>query len=126
MSDHVLNQPVEEVAAAGLIHHDFTADPHTDGGTVVLRLHGELDMAAAPRLVRALNAALDASPTAITLDLSGLTFVDSTGIGVFVAGYRRATGIGCPFVLRSPRLAVLRTLRLIGIDRLIAIDEAAG
>lgn len=51
-----------------------------------------------------------------------VTFVDSTGLGVFVAASRRAARIGCSFVLRSPRPNVLRTLRLTGIDGRINIE----
>lgn len=127
MSEHVLDQPDDPVTAISrYLSSGFTAEVEASDGMVVLRLGGELDMASAPVLNRAVHTALDAGPAAISLDLSELTFVDSTGVGVFVAGHRRAASTGCAFVLHSPRRAVLRTLKLTGIDQLIDIDIDLG
>jgi anti-anti-sigma factor len=93
-------------------------------GTVVIQLQGELDMCSAPALGRDLTEALDGMPHTISLDLSGLTFLDSTGIRVLVSAHRRAAAQGTGFILRSPRPSVLRVLKLTGIDQLLAIDDA--
>lgn len=123
MSEHVLDQPDDPVTATTRFHSSgFSAEVETSAGKVVLRLDGELDMVSAPALNRAVRTALAAEPAAISVDLSELTFVDSTGVGVFVAGHRRAASMGCSFVLCSPRRAVLRTLQLTGLDELISID----
>ncbi len=127
MSEHVLDQPDDPVTATSrFLSSGFTAEVEARDGKVVLRLDGELDMASAATLARAVHTALEAGPAAISLDLSELTFVDSTGVGVFVAGHRRAASTGCSFVLHSPRRAVLRTLQLTGIDQLIDIDPGNG
>lgn len=92
-------------------------------GTVVIRVQGELDMYAAPTLGRDLTEALDAMPHSISLDLSGLTFLDSTGIRVLVSAHRHAAAQGCGFILRSPQRSVLRVLKLTGLDQLFVIDS---
>ena len=62
----------------------FTVTSSVEERVHVVRADGELDVATAPQLRAALNAAEDADAPAIRLDLSGLTFIDSTGIAVLV------------------------------------------
>ena len=92
--------------------------------TLVFHLEGELDMANAPRLGRALSAALDERPCRLALDLSGLTFLDSAGGRVLFDTARRARGQGCSLILRSPGPSVLKMLKLSGLDRLLV--EGSG
>lgn len=101
----------------------FHAAVNRADGTVIIRLQGELDMSTAPALGRNLTEALDAMPHAISLDLSGLTFLDSTGIRVLMSSHRRAARQGCAFILRSPQPSVLRVLKLTGINQLLVIDS---
>jgi len=124
MTDHVLDPPDDGVAgvASSLLRAGFHAEADSAEGSVVVRLQGELDMATAPALSRALDTALDALPTALVLDLRELTFVDSTGIRVLITSCRRAAGQGCSFALHSPRRPVLKALRLTGVDRLMVIE----
>jgi anti-sigma B factor antagonist len=125
MSDDVLD-PLDDVGgiASVLLRAGFHADANALDGSVVVRLQGELDMATAPALSRALDTALDTRPTSLVLDLADLTFVDSTGIRVLITACRRAGGQGCSFVLRAPRRAVLKALRLTGVDRLMVVEPA--
>ena len=55
-----------------------------DGATVV-HLEGELDLAGVPKLREALHSAQHADRSQIVVDLRGLTFLDSTGLGVLIA-----------------------------------------
>ena len=125
MSDNVLDgaEDLTQVAST-LLRTGFHAGVDNTEGTVVLRLQGELDMATAPGLARDLHTALDARPSTLALDLSELTFLDSTGIRVLITASRRAEDQGCSFVLRSPRRSVLKALRLTGVDRLMGIETA--
>ncbi len=59
------------------------------GGTLKLALQGELDMGTAPELEARL-AALSEARSPAKLDLSGLTFVDSTGLRVLLGAVRDA------------------------------------
>ena len=126
-SESVLDPPDGPVTATPrFICPGFATEVATGDGKVVLRLYGELDMVTAPALASVVDTALDSEPVAISLDLSGVTFVDSTGLNVFVSAHRRATSTGCSFALRAPRRAVLRTIRLTGIDQFIDIDFTNG
>lgn len=119
MPDDILGVPDD--AASALLRTGFHAS--VDGDGVAVRLRGELDMATAPRLGAVLDEALDAMPHQVRLDLSELTFLDSTGIRVLVTACHRAKDQNCRFTLQSPRDAVLRTLKLTGVDRLMVIDS---
>ena len=107
---------------SALHRYGFCVAPDRREGTVVLRLYGELDLATAPMLRETLSSAMEARPSMVALDLSDLTFVDSTGIHAFVTCSRRAAELSCGFVLCFPRPTVLKTLRLTGVDQLIPID----
>jgi anti-sigma B factor antagonist len=85
-----------------------------------LKLTGELDVATAPELTRAL---LDLSPTntRVTLDLTELTFVDSCGIRAILALARSVNGNG-PVVLLNPTEAVSRVFEILDLDEHVGIE----
>jgi len=123
-------QPVAATgeAATDLLRTGFHIEHDNVGRTIVLRLHGELDMATARPLRAALLKALAIDGTPVALDLSGLSFIDSTGIAVLLAAGRRALGEGRSFSLHHPGRMVGKALQLTGADRLLAIEapEATG
>jgi anti-anti-sigma factor len=60
------------------------------GANLVLSLEGELDISTVP-LLEAQIEAIDGSPTTLTLDLSGLTFMDSSGLRLLIELNERAS-----------------------------------
>jgi anti-sigma B factor antagonist len=58
------------------------------------------------------------------LDLSGLTFCDSTGVGALVWLYRRATAGSGRLIAYAPRKTVREVLRISGVDRIIPVRAA--
>lgn len=121
MSQHILDHGT--LGCPDLLRTGFRVRTQSGDGTVVLRLQGDLDVATAAELRRALAQALDGSPSSLVLDLSELSFVDSTGIGALVGGSRRAREVGCSFVVRSPVRAVKKALRLTGVDQLLTVEH---
>ncbi|HEV8116697.1 MAG TPA: STAS domain-containing protein [Acidimicrobiales bacterium] len=119
-------QPVAATgeAATDLLRTGFHIEHENLGRTVVLRLHGELDMATARALRAALLQAMSVDGTPVALDLSGLSFIDSTGIAVLLAAGRRALDEERSFSLHHPGRMVGKALQLTGADRLIAIEAA--
>jgi anti-anti-sigma factor len=83
--------------------------------TAVVRVSGELDIATVPILADALHG-LDGSCDRVVLDLSGLTFIDSTGLTLAVGEHQRAANDGCELVLAGATDNVLKVLRLTGLD----------
>lgn len=125
MSEHLLDRRADRTwfGRAAPIAACFQEHISAIQGAVLVRLEGELDMASAPRFERVLNTALEHCASTVALDLSELTFLDSTGIHVLISADRRATHQGCTFVLRSPTRSVLKVLRLTGVDRLMVIES---
>jgi anti-sigma B factor antagonist len=86
------------------------------GATVLLR--GELDVGSVPETRETLLSLLADGFVNVTLDLEGLTFIDSTGIGVFVGGWRRAEARGGRFRLVNPTPRVRDAIQLVGLGHL--------
>ena len=68
----------------------LSIDSRRDGDAVLIVLHGELDLASAPELERELREAESSSPNRVTIDLSGLGFMDSTSLQALLRARERA------------------------------------
>ena len=111
-----------DLAASDLRRTGFHAEVQPLESSVLVRLHGELDMATSPALDRALSSAFDGGGTSVVVDLASLTFMDSTGIAVLLGACRRADEAGQSLVVRSPCRPVLKVFRLTGVDQILAIE----
>jgi anti-sigma B factor antagonist len=87
------------------------------------RLTGFLDLSTVDLLKDTVGAACGTGRE-VVLDLSGLTFCDSTGVGALVWLYRRATAASGQLVAYAPRKTVRDVLRISGVDRIIAVRGA--
>jgi anti-anti-sigma factor len=94
------------------------------GGGVVLELVGELDLSTVPIFVEALNELLDGDPTKIELDMSKLSFMDSSGVGAYVVAYRKAQGKGSQLSVGERSSLVQRVLQLSGVEEALAQEAA--
>ncbi len=92
------------------------------GAASVITVTGEVDAHTAP-VVRDAVEAVIAPQAQVVVDLSGVTFLDSTGLGVFVTALKhlRETDGSLDLVVTSPR--VLKVFELTGLDVVIPIHE---
>ena len=91
-----------------------------DGDARVIRLIGELDLDSAPRSRESLDAAVtSASQPMVVLDLSELTFCDSSGVRVLLALHRLAAEAQRDLRIRDATSAVAQVLNLTGADRVL-------
>lgn len=97
-----------------------TIDVETIGGTVVLRVAGELDMLTTPEFQDALMATLAGSPPVIVVDMSGVTFMSSTAMAVMVQVHRDAAGQADIRVVAAGR-QIVRPLQQVGLDDYLAL-----
>jgi anti-sigma B factor antagonist len=86
-----------------------------DERTSVLSVEGELDLSSAPSLKWALGDVLDASRSHVVVDLSRVTFIDSTALGVLV-GAQRSFAAGTRLAVVCTHAAVLRIFEMTGLD----------
>ena len=85
-----------------------------EGTGFALSLYGELDVATAPVLEKQIKRLQWAGAASIVIDLSGLDFIDSSGLHALMLAARRAPA-GQLSLLRGPR-NVHRTFELTGLD----------
>jgi anti-sigma B factor antagonist len=90
-------------------------DEPVDDQTQVVQPHGEIDVLTAPTLGRRLLKLVDEGKTRLIVDLSRVTFMDSTGIGVLLNALRRASGRDGGLVLVCPTERVLRPFEVTGL-----------
>jgi anti-sigma B factor antagonist len=91
----------------------------------VLLVAGELDMSTAPQLSDRVDEALADGRKRLRVDLTDLTFCDSTGMSAFVRGHYRCEEAGGWLRLTGARGTVARVLSISGLDALLG-DDAAG
>lgn len=100
---------------------DFASRIIREEAGVVVAVEGQIDMATVPLLWGSLEEATSAVSTRLIVDVSGATFVDSTGMAVFLMAHKRLRGQGAELVLRDPTPAVRRVLQVAGLDRVLVL-----
>ena len=90
---------------------DFCIETTTDGLTVA----GELDVATVPAIRRALEAF---AGRAVTLDLAGLTFMDSTGIKALLSTRKAGTDVR----IVNPSIHIRLLLELTGLTNELGVQ----
>jgi anti-sigma B factor antagonist len=90
---------------------------HDDAAGPTIMLSGEIDLQVAPTLREAGDAAIaHAAGNPVHIDLSGVTFLDSTGIGALVAISNAAHDKDVPLRLRSVPEKITKLLSITGLD----------
>ena len=97
-----------------------TVSPEADGARVVFT--GELDLAGTEAARTAIEKAEETSGM-LVLDLSGLTFMDSTGLEIVLRAARRAHDSGRRLVVARPSPYVRRLFEMTAIDRSLDIVD---
>jgi anti-sigma B factor antagonist len=86
-------------------------------GYQIVSVTGELDIATAELAYSYLSEVIDGRPAPVTVDLSGLTFCDASGLGVLARAARYARQKGRQLALASARPSLLKIMRITGLDR---------
>ena len=106
---------------------DITLEPQ-DGGIAVVRLAGRLDLLSAADVRARLSAATEDGHRRLVVDLSGVTFVDSSGLGALIGGLKAARVAGGDLRIAGPNEQGRVILTLTTLERVLrpyaTIDEA--
>jgi anti-sigma B factor antagonist len=94
----------------------FEVDEEEPNGAHVMNVRGEIHVTTAPEFSQRLTTAIEAGKTAIVLDLSGVEFIDSTGLSVLLNGLRRVTQLHGRLALVSANPTVLRLFQITKLD----------
>ncbi|MDQ2585062.1 STAS domain-containing protein [Saccharothrix yanglingensis] len=81
----------------------------------VVALDGELDLGTTARLRDAVGGLVLRAGDHVVVDLTAVTFCDSTGVSALIAARRHADAAGCPLVLAGTPPHITRLLRVVGL-----------
>jgi anti-sigma B factor antagonist len=99
-----------------------------DSGVTVVAPTGRLDVAGAPALKDAISEALKNGQPRVVLDLEGVSFVDSTGLGSVIAALKQIRSSQGDLRLAAPNQQVRVVLELTTLDRVFpyysTVEEA--
>jgi anti-anti-sigma factor len=90
-------------------------------GYVLVSVVGELDVATAPQLRNHLNKALGGGRQTAVLDLTGVTFVDSTALGVLIEANKLCDANGGTMRIAASESRVLKVFEITGLTELFDI-----
>ncbi|MFE3415583.1 STAS domain-containing protein [Streptomyces mirabilis] len=91
----------------------------TADGITVLALRGEVDFTTGAEMRRALQDPDCEATRHTVMDLSQVTFMDSTGINALIEAHLDATAIQGWVRVASPTPSILRVLQIVGLDTVI-------
>ncbi len=92
----------------------------TQGEYVLVRLSGEVDLSWSQKVRQEVLAALEQS-NAVAVELSEVSYIDSSGIAALVEGFQNARGKSQQFVLIAVSAAVRAMLELARLDRVFLL-----
>jgi anti-sigma B factor antagonist len=100
----------------------FGVEASGDGQRLRVQIRGDVDLLTAPELRTALLDATQHDAAQIELDLSAVTFIDSTGISVILQAWQRLNEQGRRLVLTAASRPVTRVLETAGLAELLALE----
>lgn len=95
------------------------------GPWTVVQPKGEVDLYTAPRLKEELSGLIQEGRSRIVVDLSGVEFLDSTGLGVLIGSLKRCREGDGELVLAGPNETTEKVLRITGLDKVFTIHGTA-
>ncbi|HEY7048628.1 MAG TPA: STAS domain-containing protein [Jatrophihabitantaceae bacterium] len=104
---------------------ELSLERTTVSGRTVLVVAGEVDVYSAPTLRDRLADLIESGDPTVIVDLSGVGFLDSTGLGALVASLKLAEERGGQLPLVCPDDRILRLFRITGLDSVFAIHASA-
>jgi anti-sigma B factor antagonist len=99
--------------------NEYSAAP----GQTVVEVSGEIDVYTAPRLREALISLVDAGNYRLIIDMDGVEFLDSTGLGVLVGGLKRVRAHDGSIDLVCTQGKILRIFRITGLSKVFPIHD---
>jgi anti-sigma B factor antagonist len=93
-----------------------TSERDVDDRTTVIAVDGEIHVSTAPEFSGVLSASLASGRTRLVLDLTGVMFIDSTGLSVLLNALRRITRAGGAMAVVCSNPTVLRLFEITKLD----------
>ena len=88
-----------------------------------LPLEGEIDLHRSPRVERSLDSMIKKRPDHLVVDMSGVTFIDSSGVAVLIRALQNIQEYGGKFSLRGLNEKVRPIFEIARLDQVFVIDS---
>ena len=99
----------------------------TTGSVTVASLSGEIDHHLAAPMRAAIDAACtDNASRTLVLDFGGVTFMDSSGVGLVMGRFKLMQTLGEELILSNLPAPIRKVMRMAGLDRLAVIDQKSA
>ncbi|ROO82884.1 anti-sigma B factor antagonist [Actinocorallia herbida] len=95
---------------------ELPLEVRSEGEATVVRPSGEVDVSTAPVLRRELERMIADGARVLVIDLTDVTFLDSTGMAVFVGVWQKLRNESGSFALAAAQRRVAEPLRLTRLD----------
>jgi anti-anti-sigma factor len=102
---------------------NFGVESRVEDDRTVVSVRGDFDLQVAERVVAELEKVEEGEPALLVIDLSRLSFMDSSGMGVIAAAQARAVEGGRRLVLVRPPYTVRRAFELSGFEDVVEIVD---
>jgi anti-sigma B factor antagonist len=99
----------------------LTTERHAEIGVVAAA--GEVDLATVPALRQTISEQIAEGTSFLLVDLSDVTFIDSTGLGVLVGAGKKVAGVGGSMRIVCDNPRILRLLALTGLSRALGVHH---
>ncbi|MBP3380321.1 MAG: STAS domain-containing protein [Ruminococcus sp.] len=97
-------------------------DIRSENGKAIAVLTGDIDHHSARKLRSELDSfVITMQPDILIIDLTSISFMDSSGIGLIIGRYKLLKELGGKLEVKSPQPYIRRVLRLSGIERIVKI-----
>ena len=90
----------------------------------VITVSGEVDLATSPELDTAIIAAIESGTSSVAINLTDVSFMDSSGLGVIVRGLKRCREADKDLDLVITNERVLKVFGITGLDQVIPIHDS--
>ena len=102
---------------------DLSVTTREESGRTIVEVGGEIDVYSAPTLRDRLNALVADGHHDLIVDMQGVEFLDSTGLGVLVGGLKRVRTHSGSLQLVCSQERVLKVFRITGLTKVFAIHD---
>ena len=93
----------------------------SEAGHHVIAARGEIDLFTAPELKQVLSDAIEGGERRIAIDLSEVSFLDSTALGVLIGAVKRLRSRGGALAIVNTDSSIAKTFEITGLDQIFTI-----
>jgi anti-sigma B factor antagonist len=106
------------------VEQDFEITEGMQGDVPVVAVRGEIDVATAPQLREILHATIKEGQATVVLDLLGVTFLDSTALGVLVGALRRCREMGGDLHVVVADTRIVKIFEITGLVKVFTMADS--